>query len=84
MDSNKLEKLKQIQYRIKDCCGICIYSNISLDGWGTCDQFRYKHVKHTGEERQLSIHMFGSCDYFMADEYKISPLRKMELYDNEN
>ena len=81
MDANKLEKLKQIKYRIRDCCGLCIHADLAPDGWGTCLKFTYNHLKHK-EERQLSIHMFGSCGYFIAEEDKIGPLRKMELYEN--
>lgn len=74
MDANKAKKLSEIGYQVKECCGLCKYSHISLDGWGICNLHKYKHEKHVGEERQLSVNQFGYCDKFVLDETKIHGL----------
>lgn len=74
MDVNKEKKLSEIEYSIQECCGLCKYAHISLDGWGICNLHKYKHAKHTGEERQLSINQFGYCAKFVLDEYKTHDL----------
>ena len=28
---------------------------------GTCKAIKYKHLKHTGPEREASIHRYGTC-----------------------
>lgn len=66
MDKNKLDKLREIEYVILRCCGICEHGQWNqergLTGpWGTCKVHQYVHIKHGGT-RQLSIHQFGTCD----------------------
>lgn len=78
MDDNKKKKLEEIQYRIVSSCGTCVDAELSPDGWETCKAFKYKHKKHSGEERQLSIHQFGVCKEYVVDMDKYFPLRKME------
>jgi len=68
MDKNKLQKLKDIKYHINPCCGLCKYSNLEVDGWGTCDLHTYNHEKHTLEKRSLSIFRFGQCSSFKLSE----------------
>lgn len=85
MDSNKLNKLKDIKYRIQDCCGTCVYANLSPDGWGTCMKHIYKHQKHSGEERQVSIHQYGVCvDFKLVDDSAYESLKKLESYLDED
>jgi len=74
MDANKAKVLSEIDYAVQKCCGLCKYSHISLGGWGVCNLHKYKHNKHTGEERQLSVNQFGYCDKFELDEEKASDL----------
>lgn len=70
MDKNKLEQLKAIGYKIQRVCGFCEHARLSMDGWGTCARktHSYQHEKHTEEERQLSIHQFGTCPDFSWDQ----------------
>jgi hypothetical protein len=74
MDANKIKKLEEIDYNVRKCCGLCKHSHISLDGWGICNLHKYKHEKHTGEERQLSINHFGFCSDFELDVTKTEEL----------
>ena len=63
MDNNKLAKLREIGYTIRKCCGNCVHKRLmELSGWGTCKVHRYKHRKHTRDDREVSIHMFGYCE----------------------
>lgn len=69
MDENKRNKLTQINYKIKPCCGMCVHSSIPSSGhWGTCNIHQYDHLKHSGgnksSQRDLSIHAFGYCSDF--------------------
>jgi hypothetical protein len=62
MDENKLKKLKEIEYSINICCGICEDGKFEKGSlWGTCNKYKYKHLKHTESERNMSIFIFGSC-----------------------
>jgi len=63
MDLNKLEVLKSVDYTMFKCCKFCKHSKLK-DDWGVCSIFTYKHLKHTGEERQLSINAHGGCNKF--------------------
>jgi len=68
LDKNKLKVLQSLPYVIREVCGLCKHAKIGIDSyWGTCNIITYKHEKHTGENRQLSIHMFGSCHKFVMD-----------------
>ena len=82
MDDNKLDKLREIGYSIRKCCGRCLHADLSLNGWGTCLKHVYEHKKHEGgnksSNRQLSIFEHGCCDGFemceigelVTDHYK--------------
>jgi hypothetical protein len=85
MDANKLQKLNDIDYTMLPCCGICQFADLSHDGWGTCTKHTYKHKKHTGAERQLSITRYGSCASFLCtlDQYELYRPVKI-IYDAEN
>jgi len=62
MDANKLDKLKDIGYTIRDTCGNCAYGRFpQVSEFGTCTQWTYTHLKHSGPDRQLSINVHGHC-----------------------
>ncbi len=74
MDENKSIKLKEINYKIHECCGTCKFAMFGFSDWGKCALHEYKHKKHSGGDksslRDLSIHKFGSCSsYSPADDY---------------
>lgn len=67
MDANKLKVLREVGYQIPGVCGLCRHGAFPKNNWGTCNVTTYSHQKHTGDDRQLSIHKFGSCPKFDAD-----------------
>lgn len=73
MDRNKLSKLLEIGYELRNTCGNCVYGEFRVPGadWGTCANWTYDHLKHSESQRQLSIHKSGHCSAHVADE--ISP-----------
>lgn len=68
MDAQKRIVLKEIGYEIRECCGLCEHSSLGTDGWGECLDHKYKHLKHTGPERRLSINRYGWCPKFKFKE----------------
>ncbi len=74
MDSNKLNVLRQIDYKIHPHCGICQHSDLSPDGWGYCSVHEYQHLKHNASASRLSIHATGSCSSFALDHGKAATL----------
>lgn len=85
MDANKLEKLSEIGYTLQPSCGLCahsFFSNANSD-WGVCVKFFYKHKKHTGEPRQLSIHRSGCCPNFLISEQKEKDIAHYEQFLKE-
>lgn len=60
MDTNKLQKLREIKFILRKTCLLCINFNKGIDLWGTCKIHTYFHLKHK-EERQLSVHALGDC-----------------------
>jgi hypothetical protein len=65
MDKTKLKVLREIGYTFPKTCGMCHSSQFrTVSPWGTCANHTYKHEKHTGQDRQLSIHILGGCDDF--------------------
>ena len=84
MDKNKFDKLIEIGYKIKPCCDLCKYGKFHNDDWGDCAKHIYKHLKHTADYKQLSIYRFGYCDYFIADDLKISFLNMFKGFFNDN
>ena len=69
MDQNKAQKLRDVSYRMVDTCQSCVYGNFS-DGnlFGSCNLHTYRHLKHTGAERPLSISKTGTCYAHEEDE----------------
>lgn len=63
MDENKLQKLIDVEYTVRNCCGNCVYGNI-MNGkeFGLCDLLEYDHLKHTMGNRSLSINRYGLCN----------------------
>lgn len=76
MDENKLKKLKSLGYEIKACCDLCMHGDFHpKQDFGVCLTHKYKHQKHTGDARCMSIHRNGVCNKgYKADEYKMSAL----------
>jgi len=69
MDENKLKKLREIEYRVPGCCGLCVsFRGNWSTGWGTCTQHRYQHKKHAGDKRQMSVCIYGRCDEFFEGD----------------
>jgi hypothetical protein len=66
MDTNKLNKLKEVGYRLQDCCATCVHSlfdiGIQYSDFGTCKIHEYEHQKHSDQKRKLSINKYGKCD----------------------
>ena len=71
-DENKFAKLKEIGYAIPMTCALCEHSNFPSPRapWGTCRLHQYKHLKHTGPERGVSIHRGGCCVELIVDPQK--------------
>ncbi len=67
MDINKLEKLRDINYKIQSACLDCKFSIFKPNTkWGICLLHTYKHAKHTEEKRQLSIYKTGNCYQYIG------------------
>jgi len=71
-DENKFAKLQEIGYTIPMTCALCEFSNFPglRAVWGTCNKHKYKHLKHTGPERGVSIHRTGCCVDLVVDPQK--------------
>jgi hypothetical protein len=69
MDKNKLQKLREIGYTLRNCCANCEHGMFPSNNFGTCSVHKYRHLKHTGELRDLSIHKYGCCPDHKLDEY---------------
>lgn len=86
MDNNKLNKLRDIGYTVRKCCGRCVHADLSTNGWGTCMNNTYEHKKHEGgdkgSERQLSINQYGYCKEFELCEFSdLETWHYKELYE---
>ena len=65
MDQNKLQKLKEIDYKIYECCGMCSsFRPGQKEFFGTCTTHMYDHLKHDVKERELSVTVYGHCKSF--------------------
>jgi len=65
MDTNKLIKLKEINYKILKTCAWCTSVTLSNSkngpaGWATCQKYKYLHLKHN-TMRETSVHVSGVC-----------------------
>jgi hypothetical protein len=83
MDNNKLDKLRDIRYTVRKCCGTCNNACFEFRAeWGTCKIHEYIHKKHTGKPRHLSIHMYGSCgSYDMNNVFEAVTEHYKEFYE---
>lgn len=71
MDANKRLELLRISYEIRGTCGICKHGQFSPgQQFGACAIHTYQHLKHTGDERPLSINAYGRCGKFEMDQEK--------------
>ena len=61
MDKNKEHLLWDVGYIIRRTCFNCRNAHLSPSGWGTCTIHFYRHEKHTGPPRLMSIHETGYC-----------------------
>jgi len=68
-DENKFDKLSEVGYTVRPCCGLCTHAQFGIFEWGTCAKHTYQHKKHTGDPRQMSINVHGCC----KDDFKVSP-----------
>lgn len=67
MDKTKLKVLQDLNYTIRETCGLCTHGEFPNNEWGTCKAQSYEHEKHTGPPRQLSINKYGHCGQFLLD-----------------
>ena len=83
MDENKLNKLRDIGYTLRKCCGTCKHRYFEFRAeWGTCNIHEYKHKKHTDDVRGLSIHLYGFCaDYRMENLHEEITKHYKEFYE---
>lgn len=84
-DENKFAKLEEVNYTIRPCCFLCKHGTFyTFALWGTCAKHTYKHKKHTGNDRQMSINIIRSCDDYDGDDNKINELGNfVEFYKDE-
>ena len=72
MDDNKLNKLREIGYTVKRCCGTCIHQNFQISSnWGTCAVHTYEHKKHSDSKRQLSVYLYGCCPKHEIEPFSV-------------
>lgn len=75
MDENKRQRLKEIGYVIGPTCGTCIARAFRPGSmFGECLRHKYQHLKHTGDERMLSINEHGHCPDYKLDPSLLGPL----------
>lgn len=76
-DPNKLERLREISYRVQPSCFTCKQGRfVPGSNFGTCQLFDYEHRKHIGERRKLSVHVTGRCWEFKFNEKKKADLER--------
>jgi hypothetical protein len=81
MDKNKLEKLRDLKYIIPATCGRCVFGKfVPGSPWGGCQKHQYTHLKHTGDPRQLSIHVGGRCDDIQIDPARTGDLAAFQEF----
>lgn len=72
MDANKAKRLREIGYRIGGTCDSCAdFDAKPGQMFGTCKLWTYKHEKHTGDERQLSVSSQGGCPNWSQSEVSL-------------
>ena len=69
MDENKRQKLAEIGYTVKKCCGTCKHGEFRPNNdFGVCKLYAYRHLKHSTDVRDLSIVKYGTCPSFEMTE----------------
>jgi hypothetical protein len=53
-------------------------------GWGTCALHHYKHGKHTGAPRQMSIYHAGWCPACTLDPRRLAVLGSFTEFMGES
>lgn len=86
MDENKLKMLKSMDYKIDPCCALCVYGIFRdpASAWGECCLFEYDHLKHTGQNRNVSVNRYGVCPLFVPSTTCSDRLDKFEEFFNAN
>lgn len=81
MDRNKRTLLGEINYHIRPCCAMCRHAAFKpAQAWGGCQLHEYKHLKHTGPKKKLSIHLLGYCRYFEHDDAALASLGNYGIF----
>ena len=88
MDENKRIKLLNIDYHVRPCCAMCRHAEFKpgrlgirwLQRWGSCQLHEYKHLKHTGPPKKLSINLFGHCHDFSLNKDSLAELGNYGLF----
>lgn len=74
MDDNKRATLKKIDFKVSQCCALCIHSTISPgQTFGDCRLAKYEHLKHHST-KQLSVTAFGTCPKWEESVKKVATL----------
>lgn len=66
MDTNKLEKLKEVSWGVTATCATCIYGQFAKDTkWGICSHpsNQYTHKKHK-RIHPLPAHVNAKCNLY--------------------
>jgi hypothetical protein len=79
MDENKLQALHEIGYTIPPRCGGCVHFR-GIGDWGTCTLTSYMHLKHTGPEREASVHAAGVCSRHEASPAATAALGAFSVF----
>jgi len=75
MDANKLEVLKAVGYQVGPACGLCVHGRFAPgQDFGTCALHTYRHLKHSGPGRELSVNRLGHCPDFEMSEARLVTL----------
>lgn len=77
MDANKKKLLRMVGYGIEPSCGLCKHATFAgRDDFGVCTKYTYRHAKHSGPPRPMSIYRAGVCKGggFEQDERRVEQL----------
>ncbi len=73
-DANKLQVLRDAGFKIREVCGGCSHyrTNQWSREWGGCAKAQYRHQKHSGDERDVSVPFNGWCPSYSEDAVALS------------
>ncbi len=81
MDKNKLAKLQEINYTVQKSCGNCNFGDIKTGKlFGVCEKYKYVHLKHCSELRQLSVNRYGFCSNYVVKEKFICEIHAYKMF----